>query len=84
MNKCIKLPLVLIGALVLSVARAQGVSDYPTKIVSVIAGFPPGTATDTVTRVLCERLTARLGRTFIVDNWPGQGGIQPRRQTEIL
>lgn len=74
MNNCKRLALALIGALALSTAQAQGVSDYPTKPVSVIVGFPPGTATDTVTRVICERLTARLGKTFIVDNRPGQGG----------
>lgn len=74
MNKCKRLLFVLIGTLVLSTAQAQGVSDYPSKTVSVIVGFPPGTATDTVARVLCERLTARLGRPFIVDNRPGQGG----------
>ena len=74
MNKCKRLVLALIGTLLMGAAQAQGVSDYPTKPVSVIIGFPPGTATDTVTRVICDRLTARLGRTFIVDNRPGQGG----------
>ena len=74
MNKCKRLVLALIGTLLMSAAQAQGVSDYPTKPVSVIIGFPPGTATDTVTRVICDRLTARLGRAFIVDNRPGQGG----------
>ena len=74
MNKCKRLVLALIGTLVLGAAHAQSLGDYPTKPVSVIIGFPPGTATDTVTRVICERLTARLGKSFIVDNRPGQGG----------
>ncbi len=49
-------------------------SDYPNKTVTVIVGFPPGTATDSVGRVLGERLAQRLGKPFIIDNKPGQGG----------
>jgi tripartite-type tricarboxylate transporter receptor subunit TctC len=48
--------------------------DYPSKPVTMIVGFPPGTATDSVGRVLAERLTQRLGKSFIIDNKPGQGG----------
>jgi tripartite-type tricarboxylate transporter receptor subunit TctC len=40
----------------------------------MIVGFPPGTATDSVGRILAERLTQRLGKSFIIDNKPGQGG----------
>lgn len=49
-------------------AFAQG---KPTKI---IVGFPPGQATDNVTRILAERLQRNTGRSFIVENLPGQGG----------
>ena len=53
---------------------AQASADYPVKPVTMIVGFPPGTATDSVGRILSERLGARLGKSFIVDNKPGQGG----------
>jgi tripartite-type tricarboxylate transporter receptor subunit TctC len=49
-------------------------SDYPNKPVTMIVGFPPGTATDSVGRVLGERLAQRLGKPFVIDNKPGQGG----------
>ncbi|NDP46811.1 MAG: tripartite tricarboxylate transporter substrate binding protein [Sulfuriferula multivorans] len=49
-------------------------SDYPNKPVTVIVGFPPGTATDSVGRVLGERLAQRLGKPFIIENKAGQGG----------
>jgi tripartite-type tricarboxylate transporter receptor subunit TctC len=55
-------------------ALAQTAGDYPSKTVTMIVGFPPGTATDSVGRILAERLTARLGKSFIIDNKPGQGG----------
>lgn len=49
-------------------------SDYPNKPVTIIVGFPPGTATDSVGRVLGERLAQRLGKPFIIENKAGQGG----------
>jgi len=54
--------------------QAQNVSNYPEKNVTIIVGFPPGTATDTVARVIAERFAAKFGKPFIVDNKPGQGG----------
>ena len=55
-------------------AQAQGTADYPSKTISVVVGFPPGTATDTVARMLCERLAPRLGKPCVIDNKAGQGG----------
>ncbi|MCX7274241.1 MAG: tripartite tricarboxylate transporter substrate binding protein [Burkholderiales bacterium] len=56
-------------------ARAQTeATDYPARNVTIVVGFPPGTATDTVARILAERLAARLRKPFVIDNKPGQGG----------
>lgn len=64
----------LVAAGISAAAPAQTAADYPGKTVTMIVGFPPGTATDSVGRILSERLTARLGKPFIIDNKPGQGG----------
>jgi tripartite-type tricarboxylate transporter receptor subunit TctC len=64
---------VLFGA-ASSWCAAQGTPEYPARTVTIIVGFPPGTATDTVARILAERFTTRLGKSFVVDNRPGQGG----------
>jgi tripartite-type tricarboxylate transporter receptor subunit TctC len=61
-------------AQLLSVAHAQDAASWPSKPVSVVVGFPPGTATDSVARVLADRFTTRLGQSFVIDNKPGQGG----------
>jgi tripartite-type tricarboxylate transporter receptor subunit TctC len=63
-----------VSAAAAPVALAQSAGDYPSKTVTMIVGFPPGTATDSVGRILAERLAVRLGKTFIIDNKPGQGG----------
>ncbi|WP_151446675.1 Bug family tripartite tricarboxylate transporter substrate binding protein [Lacisediminimonas profundi] len=56
-------------------AMAQdAAAGYPNRPVTLVVGFPPGTATDSVARVLAERFAARLGQPFIIENRPGQGG----------
>lgn len=47
---------------------------YPIKAVTITIGFPPGTATDVLARMLAEGLSTRLGQPFIVDNRAGMGG----------
>ena len=58
----------------ISSIQAQNSSSYPEKNVSIVVGFPPGTATDTVARILAERFATKFGKSFIIDNRPGQGG----------
>lgn len=54
-------------------ASAQG--DYPgSKVVTIIVPFAAGGTTDLLGRILADRLGARLGGKFIVENRPGAGG----------
>jgi tripartite-type tricarboxylate transporter receptor subunit TctC len=67
--------LVLLNAGAATLVQAQdAAADYPSKVVTIVVGFPPGTAADSVGRILGERLATRLGKNFIIDNKPGQGG----------
>ena len=45
--------------------------DYPTRPVRIIVGFGPGSGTDITARLLGQRLSERLGQSFIVDDRPG-------------
>ena len=53
-------------------AQSDG-AEYPARTVTVMVGYPPGNATDTIARLLAERFAARFRRPFIIENRPGQG-----------
>ena len=54
-------------------AGAQGTS-WPDAPVRIIVPFTAGGASDVLTRVLAEKLQARFGQNFVVDNRTGAGG----------
>lgn len=54
---------------------AQAEGDYPNKVVRVLTGFPPGQATDTLGRIVINKVQQALGKNFFVDNRPGAAGI---------
>src|SRR5918999_694751 len=62
----------------LAVALAIGVASsqsYPTKTVRFISGVTPGSASDTMARILAEKLSTTLGQPVIVENRLGAGGL---------
>ena len=54
------------------VARAQ--ADWPNGSVRFITHFPPGGATDVLSRVVCQELSELTGQQFVVENKGGMGG----------
>ncbi|AJG24150.1 Bug family tripartite tricarboxylate transporter substrate binding protein [Cupriavidus basilensis] len=63
------------GALLACAAASAFAQGYPNKAVRVIIPFPPGGPTDTVGRMLAQKLSEQTGQSFIVDNRPGGQGI---------
>ena len=52
-------------------ARAQ---QYPSRPVRVISPYPAGSASDTVTRVVMEQVSQRIGQPMVIEMRPGAGG----------
>ena len=61
------LALVLFGA----AAVAGHAADYPTRPIRMIVPQAPGSASDTVARILAGELAKYLGQQIVVDNRPG-------------
>ena len=55
-------------------AHAQSIKDYPNKSITLIVPFPPGGATDALSRIVAQKLSSNLGQSVIVENHPGAGG----------
>jgi tripartite-type tricarboxylate transporter receptor subunit TctC len=62
---------VLIAAGLCFGAVAQG---YPTKPIALVVPFSAGGPTDSIARIVAERMTRALGQTVIVENTAGAGG----------
>jgi tripartite-type tricarboxylate transporter receptor subunit TctC len=55
-------------------AYGQSSSDWPSQPVRYINIFPPGGATDTLSRLFCVKLGEIAGQPFVVENRSGSGG----------
>jgi len=64
-----------VAMLSLLLCAAAGAQTYPTKTVRFISGVTPGSASDTMARMLAEKLGASLGQPVIVENRLGAGGL---------
>lgn len=58
-------------AAVCGIATAE---TYPSRRIAVIVPFAAGSGTDSVARIVTQRLAERLGTTIVVENRPGASG----------
>jgi tripartite-type tricarboxylate transporter receptor subunit TctC len=66
--------LVLLLGLLAGMAAPVAAQDYPAKAIRIIVPFGPGTATDTVARVIAAEMGKLTGQSVVVENKPGADG----------
>ncbi len=66
-----------LSALVASTHQAR--AGYPERPVRIVLPFAAGGVGDTTVRIIAEKLGAKLGQRFFVENQPGAGGIAAAR-----
>jgi tripartite-type tricarboxylate transporter receptor subunit TctC len=52
----------------------QQAKDYPSRLIKLLQGFPPGGNVEFVARLLAHEMSKTLGQTIIVEAKPGQAG----------
>lgn len=58
----------------LGLAPAFAADAYPSKPITIVYPYAPGSASDTMTRLLADAISKKLGQPVIVDSKPGAGG----------
>ena len=64
----------LLAGMAVSLALPVAAQDFPSKPIRIIAPFGPGTATDTVARVIGAEIGKLTGQAVVIENKPGAEG----------
>ena len=62
-------------AVLAAFALGAGAQGFPNKPVSLTVAFSAGGPTDTIARIVAQRMTQALGQTVVVENVTGAGGV---------
>jgi tripartite-type tricarboxylate transporter receptor subunit TctC len=73
-NAMIGRRLLLAGAAAVGAIGPASGQAWPTRPVKLVAPFAPGGGSDFTSRLIAEKMSARLGHTMLVENKPGAGG----------
>ena len=65
----------MFGAVPVALVWAQSSADYPNRPIRIIVPQSPGSAADTLVRVMTPRLSEALGQAIVIDNRAGAGGL---------
>ena len=69
-----KLCIILAAASVTLFGPTLRADDYPSRPITIVAVFGPGSASDTICRIIGDKLGPALGKPVIVEDRPGADG----------
>ena len=69
-----KLLLVLVAAAAACVGPAFGDDDFPSRSITFVPVFGPGSASDTICRIIGDQLSNELNQSVVVEPRPGADG----------
>ena len=69
-----KLTFILVAAVAALFSTAVSADEYPSRPITLVAVFGPGSASDTLCRIIADKLSPLLGQPVIVEDRPGADG----------
>src|SRR5712664_2207818 len=66
--------LILAAAFTLTAAVASA-QTYPNRPITLIVPYPPGGATDAISRIIQDSMSQSLGQQIVIENIGGAGGM---------
>ncbi|MDH3288045.1 MAG: tripartite tricarboxylate transporter substrate-binding protein [Betaproteobacteria bacterium] len=66
---------IAVAGVIAPAGAADPAKSYPTRPVRLIVPNGPGSAVDTLTRIVANQLTQELGQQLVIDNRGGAAGI---------
>ena len=67
--------MMLLGAAANAQTNVQAdVQAYPSKPITIVVPFGPGSATDTIARIIGQQLSTALNQTVVIEDKPGANG----------
>lgn len=71
---------IFLGTLPFAISGAHAQADWPTRAVTIIVPFAPGSSSDIIARAMAQGMQGALGRSVTVENRPGATGEVGARQ----
>lgn len=69
-----KLIFICVAAVTALFSASLYADDYPTRPITIVAVFGPGSASDTICRIIADKLSPLLGQPVVVEDRPGADG----------